>query len=64
MKKIVSYFLLLNLIFLSACSSNDTKTQKKTTTNVVGEMSEEDKALEKEMEELDEDIEELKSIKK
>ncbi len=61
MKKINILIGILIASAFTACSEAP-KTEKPITKKV--EMSEEDKALEKEMEELDEDVEALETIKK
>ena len=61
MKKILFILGITIYSVLTGCSEAP-KTEK--TTNKKVEMSEEDKALEKEMEELDEDVEALETVKK
>ena len=59
MKKRYFFITLLVCVTLLSCNSKeDVKTKLKPAT----EMSEEDKALEKEMEELDKDVEELDTL--
>jgi hypothetical protein len=61
MKKTVYIVGILLFSLISACS--EAPQAKKSTPKKV-EMSEEDKALEKEMQELDEDVEALETLKK
>jgi hypothetical protein len=61
MKKIIYIVGILLFTLVSACS--EAPKPKKTAPKKI-EMSEEDKALEKEMQELDEDVEALETLKK